>query len=405
MTVSATPEHTVGAGGPAGSPQGDDRCPGVVRLYPAEDGGLARIRLPGGRISAGRLRAVAAAARLGNGLVELTSRANLQVRGLPADAGEPLARLLTDAGLLPSPVHDRVRNVAASPIAGRHPDSVAPTDDLVAELDRGLCADERLAGLPGRFLFAVDDGAGFTPPDADVGLTAETAGFSLSLAGRRTTLVAAPEDAAALALSAARAFLAARAAAPAGRRAEGVRAAAPGRHAWRIRELPDGPTEVARRLGGGLLPGAVRTGRRLLAPGVTIQSDGRVAVTALPPLARLRPDGLEALAALADDVRLSPWRTVTVVDAEREAVQALEEIGLVVAPRSGWEGLSACAGLGACRRARVDVRAAAARRALVRAAGDPVEHWSACERRCGEPADAVAVFTDAAGLRIERGRP
>ena len=147
------------ATGPATNHAAADRCPGVLRLAEAADGYLARIRLPGGLIGAGQMRVLARlAAELGDGRAELTSRGNVQLRGLAADAAGPLAEELALAALLPSPGHDLVRNVLASPLAGLDggPDLTA----IVQALDAALCARPRLAELPGRFLFAVDDGRG-----------------------------------------------------------------------------------------------------------------------------------------------------------------------------------------------------------------------------------------------------
>jgi precorrin-3B synthase len=377
-------------GAPPAERVGDDRCPGVLRLHAAQDGGLARIRLPGGRVSAAQLEAVAAAARLGNGLVELTSRANLQVRGLPDAATERVEALLADAGLLPSRTHERVRNLAASPLAGRHPSSLAETDAIVAALDAGLLGDPLLADLPGRFLFAVDDGSGLTAiGGADVSLTATPAGFVLGLGGCATTLLVPEADAAGVALAAARAFRV-------------VRAEQGGR-AWRVRELHDGPAQVVGRLGAGIFSSADYRVPARLAAGTLTQRDGLVAITALPPLGRVEPPALAALAELAPEVRLSARRTLSLLDVQPDRVDsvlaALEGVGLVVGPDSGWEGLSACAGLGACTKALVDVRAGAARRASERGPNDPSEHWAACDRRCGEPPDVgVAVFADGEGL-------
>jgi sulfite reductase beta subunit-like hemoprotein len=350
----------------------------VLALHEAADGLLARVRLPGGRLAPVALHAVAGlAADLGNGIIELTSRASLQVRGLgPGDADELAARLRS-AGLLPSPAHDRVRNVLASPLAGRLPSSLAATDDVVAALDRGVCADAALAALPGRFLFGVDDGgAAFGGPRCDVALVAEgQRTFRLTLAGVATTLTG---SGAALALDAARAFLALR--------GDSV--------AWRVAELPAGPARIARALGGDVLDGRrpAVAGRAAPAPGALTQRDGRVAITALPRLGRLDCATAARLAALAE-WRLSPARTLTILDlppaAAAELLGELLRLGLVVTADSGWHGLTACAGPGACARARVDVRAIAERRAAERGPGAPPEHWAACERGCGRPPGAL----------------
>ena len=369
-----------------------DRCPGVLALHEAADGWMARVRLPGGRVDAAGLDAVDDVASWGNGLIELTSRASLQIRGLDGGASEHVADRLRAGGLLPSIAHDRVRNLLASPVAGRHPRSVAASDGVVTELDRGLRADPALADLPARFLFAVDDGSQTVGvPRADVALVAERhVGFRLWLAGACTTLSASATDAPGLALDAARAFL------------EVLRDGSDG--AWRVTDVADGPGRLARRLGGELAPDDP------LAPctlevGVLAQNDGRAAVTALPPLGRVDRSTVQRLATLASEVRLSAARTLTIVDVPAGDVVALtgelRSRGLVISHGSGWQGLSACAGLGACTRATADVRTAAAARAGVRSPDAPAEHWSACERGCGRPVDvAISVVASTEGLTV-----
>src|SRR5919206_2815685 len=91
-----------------------DACPGALQTHAAADGGLARVRIPGGTLSAGQLGVLAAAAReLGDGALELTSRGNVQLRGLRPRAEAELGARLAAAGLLPSETHERVRNVLA----------------------------------------------------------------------------------------------------------------------------------------------------------------------------------------------------------------------------------------------------------------------------------------------------
>ncbi|HTN25261.1 MAG TPA: hypothetical protein VL120_14820, partial [Solirubrobacteraceae bacterium] len=149
---------------------------------------------------------------------------------------------------------------------------------------------------------------------------------------------------------------------------------------------------IAHCLGGALLRCAPAHDVRPLALGALTQRDGLVAVTALAPLGRLDCATAARLAQLGE-LRLSSARTVTLLDVPAaRAPRLLAELAaldLVVGEGSGWQGLTACAGLGACASAQFDVRAVAAARALERGPGSPAEHWAACERGCGCPPGAL----------------
>jgi precorrin-3B synthase len=225
-----------------------DACPGIVDLHEARDGHVARIRLPGGYASATVLAALAAmATRFGDGHLDLTARGNVQLRGIRAARAGRLAHRAAAAGFLPSPAHDRARNITASPLAGLG--GRPGLRGLVRSLDRAIRADPGLAALPGRFLFCLDDGTGQAGlSGCDVGLRRRDPGFDVIVAGRQTGLHGPPADVVGRVIAAARAFL--------GQRSAGAGSA-------RIAGLPDGGAAVATAIGGALGARAPDTAARL----------------------------------------------------------------------------------------------------------------------------------------------
>ncbi|AQA01507.1 nitrite reductase [Mycobacterium sp. MS1601] len=143
-----------------------DQCPGAYRPWQAQDGLLVRLRLVGGQLPTVALRRlIKVSITHADGDVHLTSRANLQLRGLRGHDGHedqlcPTAvSALQSTGLLPSATHELVRNILISPQSG-HSGGRADLRPVAASLDAALLADDALGRLPGRFLFTLDDGRG-----------------------------------------------------------------------------------------------------------------------------------------------------------------------------------------------------------------------------------------------------
>ncbi|MFE7560385.1 hypothetical protein [Kitasatospora sp. NPDC057500] len=355
-----------------------DACPGALRLHPADDGALARVRLPGGRLTVRQALALADAAReLGDGRLEITSRGNVQLRGLAPDCGGELGGRLRAAGLLPSDTHERVRNIVASPGAAA---GLGDVHAWAHSLDLALCASPWATALSGKFLFALDDGSGDVAAlDADVTLIAGPDGTALLRLGRAGTVRPVPAGQAVFAaLDAAHEFLEAQ-------HAAGVRA-------WHLREVPE-------LLPPGPLPMPVLPGTR---PPLGVLPGGGLHVGLRFGLA-----GAAQWRTLADaaegELRLTPWRGAVLPGAPAGRLAELAAAGFRTAAGTAWDGASACTGLPGCAKSLADVRADAARALEGAPAGPgglPV-HWSGCERRCGHPAGRrVDVLATGQGYRV-----
>jgi precorrin-3B synthase len=120
-------------------------CPGVHEPMPSGDGLLVRVKPFGGILTDAALRVVAtASARYGNGVIELTSRGNLQIRGLTPATAPDFAAAMVAAGLAdPDPARERRRNVIAVP----------PCNDALVAAIEAVLAD--LPGLAPKFCVAV----------------------------------------------------------------------------------------------------------------------------------------------------------------------------------------------------------------------------------------------------------
>ncbi|MGV8871876.1 MAG: precorrin-3B synthase [Rhodococcus sp. (in: high G+C Gram-positive bacteria)] len=366
-----------------------DGCPGALTTHLAADGPLARIRLPGGVLLPGQMQVLAqAAAELGDGTLELTSRGNIQVRAVSDP--DALASRLADAGLLPSETHERVRNILASPLSGRV-DGLADVRALIGELDEGLCARPDLAELPGRVLFALDDGRGdLCGLEPDFGVYAQAdESYALLLAGRDTGVRVPREAVVSTLLDCAGAFVDLR------------------QSEWRMAELDDGAARVVDRLGLAAGPVSTLPGPVEVPPiGWLEQGDGRVALAAGLANGVLEARLGEFLAAIDRPLIMTPWRSLIVCDLDEEpaeqVVRVLAPMGLIFDASSPWIRVSACTGSPGCEKSLADVRTDLAAAVDARMTPrDERQHWSGCERRCGRPKGEITdVIATGIGYRV-----
>ena len=140
---------------PAETPQVKGWCPGALRPMMSGDGLVVRIKPFGGRLRRAQADGLATLASAhGNGLIDLSSRGNIQIRGVTEQAHPRLLAGLRHMSLLdPTPEVERRRNILVTPfwLTGDETEALAPA--LAELLGRPEAPD-----LPHKFGFAVDTG-------------------------------------------------------------------------------------------------------------------------------------------------------------------------------------------------------------------------------------------------------
>ena len=198
----------------AASAQVKGWCPGALRPMLSGDGLIVRIRPFCGAFSLKQARGLAdLARRLGNGHIDLTRRANLQLRGLLDEHLPELHAELGKLGLLdPDAETEATRNLMVSPLAGLDPAESLDVRPIARAIADALAADERLRALPGKFGLLIDGGGtvSIAAERADVALLAVGAEIALGIdtpSGTQWLGATSPDAAAAAALLAVRTFL------------------------------------------------------------------------------------------------------------------------------------------------------------------------------------------------------
>ncbi len=164
---------------------------GLFFLTPNKEAFMARLRIPGGHLQSFQLREIAkVAGELTTGYVQITTRANLQIRLiLPKDAPEVLRRIQSVGLHTRGAGADNIRNLTANPTSGIDPCELIDTMPLCQEMAQIILNDRAFYDLPRKFNIAYDGGGliGTVEDTNDIGAKAVKVGeevfFRIALGG------------------------------------------------------------------------------------------------------------------------------------------------------------------------------------------------------------------------------
>jgi precorrin-3B synthase len=379
-------------------------CPGLSAPMATGDGLLVRL-MPIGTMAFAAFAALCAAARQhGNGVVEVTARGSIQIRGLSAASAPRFAAAVAVLGIA---AEDGIA-VLSDPLAGLDPEEVIDAGALAADLRRALARSSLAQRLSAKASVATDGGGSLNLDDiaADVRLRAEAvnggAVIRVGIGGNGTSVsqlgVVLPRDAVAATVRLLEILA---------QRGRDVRArdvvAAEGIAVFQsaVADLIEyeAPPRSARRSGDVIGAHRLRDGSSAHGVGLAF---GHADATSLQRLSEA------AKAAGARGMRAAPGRALMFIGLTQQTSSPFaadaEALGFIVRADDPRRHVVACAGAPICASAKIASRAIApliAATAAPHLDGSFKIHISGCAKGCAHPAPAaLTVVGTAAGCAL-----
>lgn len=359
---------------------------------------------------AAQAEAIATASeRYANGVIEITNRANLQIRGIQTSNADALIAALLDAGLgAATPGGDDVRNLMVSPSAGIDPAALIDTTPLASEILSLLQTQTRLHQLSPKFAISLDGGEALAMLEHphDLWLSAlpsddeHRVRFVFGLAGNPAHGVAlaavSTDQVVALVEAVLHTFLDL-ATPEQSRMRQLLQIISPHEFLQHVQQHL--PFSLNTKVDAWRRPPA----QRYAHIGIHAQHQTSLSyIGAVPPLGRINATQLLGLAQLAKQfgdgpIRLTPWQSAllpNVAHASAEiVVSKLIQLGFSTKVEEPLAHLIACTGSRGCAKGFADTKADALQLAhqLQNKSLQPVVHFSGCSRSCA--AAFAAPFT------------
>ena len=385
-------------------------CPGLSAPMQTGDGLLLRF-LPIGTVRLPAFIGLCAAARtFGNGIVEVTARGSIQVRGLTATSAPRFAEAVGTLGISAEdglPIH-------VNPLTGLDTDEILDAGKLAADLRGALARSNLAARLSPKVSVTIDGGSVLDVDQlsADVRLRAESTNgaalFRISVGGDATSATAIGFVAPANGVSAALELLEAISQRGSDARARNIIAAeGSARFSEAIADLLLGV--------GPSFRATIATDREPI--GTHRLRDGTVAFGLGLAFGHADAISLEHLAEIAaamgaSGIRAAPGRVLIVIGLAKDALSAFAaeatRLGFIVRADDPRRHVFACAGAPVCASAHMATRLLAPR--VVADSADCLGksftvHLSGCPKGCAHPLSAAltVVGTPAGGALVANG--